>query len=204
MSLRFALLAVLSSRPRTGYDLLQIFDSSVDSVWHAPHTQIYPELRRMEADGLLAAEEVPRGPNSTKRAYTITDGGRDELRRQASEAVPPLREKDPYRLKAAYMEWASADGAREQFVLHLAHYTAWYERWRGRVEALRSREDPVLRERLAAQPPELHDEIVAVKVFAYEGLMARARMEIEWAERGLELVERFKGPGTTTAFDHAA
>ena len=64
MSLRFALLASLSARARTGYDLLQIFDSSIGFVWHAAHTQIYPELRRMEAEGLLESVEVPCGPRA--------------------------------------------------------------------------------------------------------------------------------------------
>jgi DNA-binding PadR family transcriptional regulator len=32
----------------TGYDLLQFFDASVAFIWHAPHSNIYPELRRME------------------------------------------------------------------------------------------------------------------------------------------------------------
>ena len=122
VNLRFALLAILSAAPRTGYDLLQIFDASVGFVWHAPHTQIYPELRRMEAEGLLASTEIPRGPKASKREYRITDAGLAELRRLASTPVEPPREKDAYRLKAAYLEFADPDGARAQFELHIAHY----------------------------------------------------------------------------------
>ncbi len=197
MSLRFALLASLSARPRTGYELLQIFDRSVDYVWHAPHTQIYPELRRMEAEGLLAAQELARGPKSTKREYALTEAGLRELRRQASTPVEPAREKDPYRLKAAYLEFSDPAGAIAQFELHITHYEQWLEAWRAMRERLVTRTDPILAERLARQPAHQHDRIVAAKVFAYEGMIARAQMEIAWAQRGLELVDAMEGAGAS-------
>jgi PadR family transcriptional regulator AphA len=189
MTLRFALLASLSARPRTGYDLLQIFDSSVGFVWHAAHTQIYPELRRMEAEGLLESVEVPRGPKAHKREYRITDRGLETLRTLASTPVEPSPEKDPYRLKAAYLEWADPDGAREQFKLHLAHYERWLHEWEDMAQRIGDGTDPVVGERLAARPESEHRTIVAAKVFAYQGMIARARMEIEWAMQGLALLD---------------
>ncbi len=190
MNLRFALLAILSAAPRTGYDLLQIFDASVGFVWHAPHTQIYPELRRMEAEGLLASTEIPRGPKASKREYRITDAGLAELRRLASTPVEPPREKDAYRLKAAYLEFADPDGARAQFELHIAHYEHWLAVWRQTAEAIGTGVDPVVNQRLENRPPEEHELAVAAKVFAYEGLIARAQFEVAWARRGLELLDR--------------
>ncbi|EDV5156957.1 PadR family transcriptional regulator, partial [Salmonella enterica subsp. enterica] len=59
MSLRYALLALLTARPMTGYDLAKSFHVSVGHVWHAPDSQIYPELKRMLADGLVEGESVP-------------------------------------------------------------------------------------------------------------------------------------------------
>lgn len=70
MSLRYALLALLSSREMTGYDVSKQFSQSVAHVWHAPDSQIYPELRRMEQDGLLEAETVPWGPRGARRSTT--------------------------------------------------------------------------------------------------------------------------------------
>lgn len=57
MSLRHALLALLDAEPMTGYTLARYFDQSAAYVWHASHSQIYPELRRLESEGdsLLAA-----------------------------------------------------------------------------------------------------------------------------------------------------
>jgi DNA-binding PadR family transcriptional regulator len=189
MSLRFAVLASLSARSRTGYDLLHIFDSSVGNLWHAAHTQIYPELRRMEAQGLLEGVEVPRGPKAHKREYRMTARGLEALRELASTPVEPSPEKDPYRLKAAYLEWADPEGAREQFRLHRAHYEHSLQQWEEMAQAIAGGTDPVVNERLVARPVEEHRTIVAAKVFAYQGMAARARMEIEWATRGLALLD---------------
>ena len=75
MSLRFALLALLSSRPMTGYDLSKQFSRSVAHVWHAPDSQIYPELNRMERDGLLESVPVRLGPEGDQAEYHVTDEG---------------------------------------------------------------------------------------------------------------------------------
>ena len=64
MSLRHALLGVIKDKPLTGYDLVRHFQGTVGFLWSAPQSQIYPELRRMEAAGLVQAEVAPRGPVS--------------------------------------------------------------------------------------------------------------------------------------------
>jgi PadR family transcriptional regulator AphA len=201
MNLRFAVLAMLSAGPRTGYDLVRIFDRTVGYVWHAPHSQIYPELRRMEEAGLLASQEEPRGVRAVKRTYRLTGAGRDELRRQANEVAPLERERDPVRLKAAYLEFAEPAMARAQLEAHIAHYTEWLTIWEAMADALRRRDESLLQQRLAAMPPEEHDRIVAAKVFAYEGLIARARMEIEWARLGEDLLDRL-GPSSSATAKH--
>lgn len=189
MSLRFALLGILSVGPKSGYDLAVLFDRTVGYFWHAPHSQIYPELRRMEDAGLLAAEEVPRGPRGTKRIYTITELGLAELRRQASAVVPLERQRDPIRLRAAYLEYANPAAALAQFEAHIAHYEEWLGIWQAKIESLKRRDEPQLSARLASRPQAEHAAIVAAKVFAYEGLTARAEMEIAWARRGLKLLQ---------------
>jgi hypothetical protein len=55
------------------------------------------------------------------------------------------------------------------------------------IGALGSRDEPQLAERLAGLPRSQHDAVVAAKVYAYEGLVDRANMEIAWAQRGLGL-----------------
>jgi PadR family transcriptional regulator AphA len=79
MSLRHALLGLLADTPQTGYDLTKRFEQTLaDHAWHASHSQIYPELKRMTIDGLVqVVEEGARG----SRVYDVTAEGRAELRR---------------------------------------------------------------------------------------------------------------------------
>lgn len=79
MSLRHALLGLLAKTPQTGYDLAKRFELTLSEyAWHASHSQIYPELKKMNADGLV--EVVDEGARGS-RTYGITDDGRAELRR---------------------------------------------------------------------------------------------------------------------------
>jgi PadR family transcriptional regulator, regulatory protein AphA len=189
MSLRYALLALLSVEPMTGYDLSKRFESSVAYVWHAPDSQIYPELRRMERDGLLVGEEVPWGPRSKKTQYRITAEGTASFREWMNTTLEYSRERDPVHLKAAYLEWAAPESARAQMKAHIAYHELRREQWENMVEELRSGTNVMLRKRLEVTPEADRRRTTQFKIFTYEGLIARAETEIDWAQRGLELID---------------
>lgn len=192
MSLRHALLALLEAGPMTGYELAKQFDVSVDHLWHAPHSQIYPELRRMEAAGLVEAESLARGARATKRAYSLTAAGAEELVAWVAreDETPPVR--DPAYLKATYYEYESFEETRRHFREHRDRHRAVQERWQRHIARLQRHDTELMRERLARAPEGAHEAIVAFKVHAYEGLVDRARTEVAWAERGLALVDRLE------------
>jgi len=199
MSLRHALLAVLSADPMTGYDLVKYFDGTVAFVWSAPHSQVYPELRRMEQAGLIEATTVPRGERATKREYSLTREGERELHRWASEVHPPPPLRNVDRLKAAHFEWGTYESIKRQLREHLNHWSAQRRQWRQLVGDLESGEVPLLRRRLERLPPEQHEAVVAFRAFAFQGQIARADAEIAWAKRGLALVEQLEASGATIA-----
>jgi PadR family transcriptional regulator AphA len=192
MSLRHALLALLEAGQMTGYELAKQFDQSVAYVWQAQHSQIYTELRRLESEGLVVARPTPRGAKAlaTKRPYQLTEYGARELRRWVAEVDPPASVRDPAYVKATYFEYVSYDDARRQFLEHRAHHDVQRRRWERHIVQLERRETALLRRRLARAPESSHDAIVAYKVHVYRGLVERAKTEIAWAQRGLELVDR--------------
>ncbi|WP_329090210.1 MULTISPECIES: PadR family transcriptional regulator [unclassified Streptosporangium] len=98
MSLRIALLGLLTiTGPASGYDLTKLFERSINYAWQAGHSQIYPELNKMAADGWVAVEqEGPRG----RKTYTITDEGALELRRWLLEKEPSRSHRDEGLLRA--------------------------------------------------------------------------------------------------------
>ncbi|TFD86201.1 PadR family transcriptional regulator [Cryobacterium serini] len=189
MSLRHALLALLTVEPMTGYDLSKAFQASVSHVWHAPDSQIYPELRRMEADGLLIGAEVPWGPRGKKREYHVTTAGLDAFRAWMNEPLSYTRERDPAHLKAAYLEWAEPDAARAALHAHIANFDEQRVEWLEKVREIDTGTSAMLEKRLVHAPASEHASIRAYKRYTYEGLIARAEHEIQWAERGLALID---------------
>ena len=87
MSLRHAVLGLLSDGPASGYDLLKLFDLSLSNVWPATQSQLYAELGKLADSGLVSVSaEGPRG----RKEYAITDEGLAELRHWITD-VPPVR-----------------------------------------------------------------------------------------------------------------
>ncbi|MEP6481103.1 MAG: PadR family transcriptional regulator [Rhodoglobus sp.] len=190
MSLRYALLALLTARPMTGYDAAKAFHSSVGHVWHAPDSQIYPELRRMESAGLVTGSQVQWGPNATKTEYSITADGELAFRDWMATPLEYGRDRDPAHLRAAYFEWTDPASARAHLYAHRAHYLELREQWQGQLGAILDHTHPVVAHRLEIFPESEWERIVEFKAFAYEGLVARADQEVAWAERGIRLVDR--------------
>ena len=80
MSVRHALLALLSEEPKYGLQLREEFEEHTGEVWPLNVGQVYTTLQRLERDGLVAAlgDEEPAEPGPQK-AYRITDAGKAEL-----------------------------------------------------------------------------------------------------------------------------
>jgi len=80
MSVRHALLALLSEGPKYGLQLREEFEANTGQVWPLNVGQVYTTLQRLERDGLVVAtgdgEELEPGP---QKAYRITDAGSAEL-----------------------------------------------------------------------------------------------------------------------------
>ena len=190
MSLRYALLALLTSQPLTGYDVFKHFEQSVGYVWHAPDSQIYPELRRMEKDGLLRGVEEPWGKKGKKKRYHITPEGVEAFRAWINTTLDYTRERDPIHLKAAYLEWAEPDAARAQLHAHIAYHSSRAQQWQEMIAALQDRTNPILAARLETAPDADRAKIAGYKIFTYEGMIERAKAEVHWAERGLELIDK--------------
>ena len=72
------ILGLLSNRPRSGYEIKTVVDRSTRFFWAASYGQIYPELRRLEGEGLIEGEDAPNG-DRPRRVYRLTDAGRDAL-----------------------------------------------------------------------------------------------------------------------------
>ena len=77
MSVRHALLALLSEGPKYGLQLRQEFESRTGEVWPLNVGQVYTTLQRLERDGLVESDDVSEeGP---QKGFHITEEGAVEL-----------------------------------------------------------------------------------------------------------------------------
>jgi DNA-binding PadR family transcriptional regulator len=77
MSVRHALLALLSEGPKYGLQLRDEFMAGTGEVWPLNVGQVYTTLQRLERDGLVESDdEATPGPQNV---FRITTGGSDEL-----------------------------------------------------------------------------------------------------------------------------
>ena len=72
------ILGMIALGKRTGYDIKQLVDRSVRFFWAASYGQIYPELRRLEEQGLIVGRSEPSGGRA-RTVYELTDAGRRAL-----------------------------------------------------------------------------------------------------------------------------
>src|ERR1700745_586980 len=76
MSVRHAMLALLSEGPSYGLQLREEFEARTGDVWPRNVGQVYTTLQRLERDGLVVSEGDDEGP---QKAFRITDDGIREL-----------------------------------------------------------------------------------------------------------------------------
>ncbi|HEY2159718.1 MAG TPA: PadR family transcriptional regulator [Solirubrobacteraceae bacterium] len=72
------ILGMIALGKRTGYDIKQLVDRSVRFFWAASYGQIYPELRRLEEQGLITGRSEPSGGRA-RTVYELTAAGRQAL-----------------------------------------------------------------------------------------------------------------------------
>jgi DNA-binding PadR family transcriptional regulator len=77
MSIRHALLALLSEGPKYGLQLRQEFESRTGEVWPLNVGQVYTTLQRLERDGFVESDDSSEdGP---QKGFHITAEGQQEL-----------------------------------------------------------------------------------------------------------------------------
>lgn len=88
MSVRHALLALLSEGPKYGLQLREEFEFRTGEVWPLNVGQVYTTLQRLERDRLVEARDADTPDDAgPQKAYRITLAGSDELKQWLR--VPP-------------------------------------------------------------------------------------------------------------------
>ena len=174
--LRFAILELLERRPLSGYELKKRFGGSIVFFWEASHSQIYPELKRMEADGLVVGNRVAHAWRPTKKVYSVTARGREELRAWLREPAGLQAVKDEMMLKCFAFNLISAGEAASQLRRHQALHEGRLEVYRGIKRQLEQRHGELL---------ETRDPVLFWNSLTLHHAIAHERMYIQWCKWAL-------------------
>jgi DNA-binding PadR family transcriptional regulator len=160
---------------RTGYDIKQLVDVSTRFFWAASYGQIYPELKRLEKDGLIASADASTNGRA-RREVSLTAAGEDALQEWLRSGSPLFELRDEGMLKIFFSD-AASPGVR------LAN-----------ARAMRSRHEEVIAG-LEAIEPGAREKGGGVYAALRYG-MAFHRFCVEWLsdyERELALAEEVDG-----------
>jgi PadR family transcriptional regulator, regulatory protein AphA len=138
------ILGLVALGDRTGYDIKRIADHSTRFFWGASYGQIYPELRRLEKDGLVEARDEPRG-RVRRRVYSITPAGLTAVREWLRDPDTAFEIRDEGLLRLFFGELLGEDEVLELVRRRRTWFelTAAYFREIG--EELEAQDDDVLR-----------------------------------------------------------
>jgi PadR family transcriptional regulator AphA len=101
---------------KTGYEIKQLVDVSARFFWSASYGQIYPELKRLEAEGLIRGEDAATNGRA-RRAYELTAAGEEALDGWLrSGAAPVLEMRDEGLLKLFFSDGMT--GAEKAALIH--------------------------------------------------------------------------------------
>jgi DNA-binding PadR family transcriptional regulator len=173
MSLRHTLLGILDWTPAHGYALREMA-RGYSWIYPMSNANIYPTLRALEDEGLVAhAEEVRDG--RLRKIYQITPDGRGELQRWLADGTTQRGTfRDPTLLKLCLLRDGAHAGAR-----------AWIERELSSCTQLVEQAERFLKEGGAVLPK-------YTRMVAEHGLDL-ARVRARWLAMALDEVQSDAG-----------
>ena len=127
MSVRNALLALLSEGPKYGLQLRHEFEERTGEVWPLNVGQVYTTLQRLERDGLIESDGEGEGP---QKSFRITADGTAELgvwlRTPPDLSAPP---RDELVIKVLVAMQVSGVDIGEVIQTHRRHVVELMQEW---------------------------------------------------------------------------
>jgi DNA-binding PadR family transcriptional regulator len=128
MSVRHALLALLSEGPKYGLQLRQEFEADTGEVWPLNVGQVYTTLQRLERDGLVQSDDAD--DDGPQKRFLITPTGREELdawlRTPPDLSSPP---RDELVIKVLVALRVSGVDVREVMQVHRRYLMQLMQQW---------------------------------------------------------------------------
>jgi len=109
MSIEYAILGLLSSRPLTGYDIKKMFEGSSVLYWSGNNNQIYTTLVKLHQNELVTREIETQEDRPARKIYSITAKGQEELKKWLLSEPEPPQLKNSFLVQLAWADQLSPD-----------------------------------------------------------------------------------------------
>jgi len=106
----YVILGALRHEPKSGYEIKQLVDRATRFFWAASYGQIYPELRRLQAEGMVEGSDEHVGRRRRTR-YRLTPDGRSELERWLRDPSAGYELRDEGLLKLFFADAIGQENA---------------------------------------------------------------------------------------------
>lgn len=183
MSTKHVILGLLSIEPMTGYELAQNIKISVDSLWAATHSQIYPALHRLEEEQLVSSKSDVRGQSLQRTIYSITPAGEQEFIDWLSQPIQYLPFRDPFKFWASYLDECPPESIFRTIDAHIRLHTKRAEYLERLARSIAQGDHPLVQARMRHLSKEKVEKLKRTRSFIYYEQAAQARFEIESAQR---------------------
>ncbi len=115
---KYAILGMLSLRPMSGYDIRKAVNESIRHFWSESYGQLYPALKRLEAQKLVEhARGVQKG-RAGRKVYALTRTGRRELQKWITRQPQMQPFRNELLLKLFFGRLVPREACQE----HLRHF----------------------------------------------------------------------------------
>lgn len=180
MTLPHIILGMLRKTPKSGYDLKKELENVIHFFWEADISRIYRSLSEMQKKGWVEFETVIQEDSPNKKVYSLTEAGREELKKWLAEPGKSSGSHNPF---LAQLHFSDAITIDEQLQVQ-----------EQRLQSLR--QDLAELERRAANgnmpvplPPDALHKGVTRAMFSLEYGIRRYRFEIEWTENIIQVLQ---------------
>lgn len=123
--LKYAILGLLQYTDMHGYRIKEHIERNFGHMWSINYGQIYPNLKKLNSDGLVEMTEMPqngeKGP--PRKLYAITDKGKREFAKWLeTDPEKSMLLRDPFLMKFVFFGFGDADRSLEIIDDQIKHY----------------------------------------------------------------------------------
>ncbi|RAY14188.1 PadR family transcriptional regulator [Actinomadura craniellae] len=178
-------MAALLEGEASGYDLAKSFDASVANFWMATPQQLYRELEKMAAAGLVQARVVHQERRPNKRLFSLTDAGRRTLHEFTAAPPRPGAMREELMVQVQAIDAGDTEAVKNA----IRERVTWAEAKIARYERLRVRLlDGRTEEEHLATADRIGPYLTLMRGLAFE------RENLHWGRQALAILDRRAAP----------